>query len=191
MKFPLQIQFRNMDESDFVSNAVWDHAEQLEIFFDRITSCQVIVSTPHRHQNKGKIYAVQIRLHVPGGDIYITTASERNHAHEDVYVAIRDAFDAAKRRLEDVVRRRRGFTKQRHVEAHGKVARLFPNEECGFIQTQDNREIYFHRNAVLNGGFTGLKIGDEVRFAEEPGEKGPQVTSMKKVGRGGHLVART
>jgi cold shock CspA family protein/ribosome-associated translation inhibitor RaiA len=191
LNFPLQVQFRNMDESDFVYNAVWDHAERLEIFFNRITSCQVIVSLPHRHKHRGNIYTVQLRLHVPGGDVYISTTGEKNHAHEDVYVAVRDAFDAAKRKLEDVIRQRRGFVKRIHAEAHGRVTRIFPNDGYGFIETPDHRDIYFHRNSVLNTGFDNLDVGDEVRFNEEAGENGPQVTSMEKVGRSGHLRVRT
>ncbi len=187
MNFPLNIQFRDMDESDFVSDAVWNHAEKLERFFDRIMSCHVIVSAPHHHRHQGKIYHVDVRMHVAGGDIFVTTEPEQNAAHEDVYVAIRDAFDAVKRRLEDFVRVRRGLVKDRHPEAHGKVIKLFPDDGYGFINASDNREIYFHENSVLNHEFDKLRIGDEVRFSEEIGEKGPQVTSMSRLGHSGHL----
>lgn len=189
MNLALQIQFRGMEPSDFVWNDVWDHAEKLERFYDRIMSCQVTVWAPHHHQHQGKIYHVKVRIHFPGGEINVTTEPEQNAAHEDVYVAIRDAFDAVRRRLEDFVRRQRGILKEKNVPAHAKVVRLFPDDECGFIRTPDNREIYFHRNSVLNKEFDQLKIGDEVRFSEEIGEKGPQVTSMKRVGHSGHLNA--
>ncbi len=99
MKFQLKVQFRNMDESDFIYNDVFEHAEKLERYFDRIHSCEVIVSAPHRHHHKGKIYHVQIQLHTPGKDIFVNTESEKNPEHSDVYIAIRDAFDAAKRQL--------------------------------------------------------------------------------------------
>lgn len=191
MKYPLQTQFRGMEPSDFISNDIWDHAEKLERFYDRIMSCHVIVSAPHHHKHQGKVYHVQVRIHFPGGDINVTTEPEQNAAHEDVYVAIRDVFDAVRRRLEDFVRRQRGVAKERHVPAHGKVVRIFPNEDCGFINTPDNREIYFHKNSVLNNEFDQLKIGDEVRFSEESGEKGPQVTSMRRLGHSGHLNAPT
>jgi cold shock CspA family protein len=181
MKFPLQIQFRDMEKSDFIYNDIWDHAEKLERFFDRITSCKVIVSAPHRHHHQGKIYHIQISLDLPGGDIFVSTDPEKNHAHEDAYVAVRDAFDATRRRLEDVVRQERGFVKERNLPSHAKVIRILYNDGYGFISTSDNREIYFHENSVLDQEFGSLKVGDEVRFSEEMGEKGPQVTSMKKV----------
>jgi ribosomal subunit interface protein len=172
-----------MESSDFVYNDIWDHAEKLERFFDRIISCQAVVSAPHRRRHQGKIYHVQVRLYVPGEDTFVNTEPEKNAAHEDVYVAIRDAFDAVRRKLEDHVRQMRGLKKETYGPALGKVARLFANEDYGFLVTQDNREIYFHKNSVLNHAFERLKIGDEVRFSEEMGEKGPQATSMTIKGR--------
>lgn len=189
MNFPLQITFREIAESDFVYNDVWDHAEKLERFYDRIMSCHVLICAPHQHHHHGKIYHVQIRMHLPGGDIFVTTDPEINRAHEDVYVAVRDAFDAVRRRLEEFVHRERGLVKDRSVPEHGKVTRIFPNEGCGFISTPNQREIYFHEHSVLNAEFRTLKIGDEVRFSEEMGEKGPQVTSMQRVGHSGHIEA--
>ena len=190
MKFPLQIQFKDIEESDFVSNAVWDHADKLERFYDRIISCHVTVSLPHQHQHKGNIYHIQTRLHVPGEEIVINSEPEMNAAHKDVYVAIRDAFDATKRRLEDYIRRKRGLVKSHHAPAHGKVTTIFPDEEFGFIRTTDNREIYFHKNSVLDDEFEKLKIEYEVRFSEEMGEKGPQVTSMSLVVHSLHLTIK-
>ncbi|PWU22450.1 MAG: 30S ribosomal protein S30 [Bdellovibrio sp.] len=185
MNFPLQIQFRDIEKSDFIFNDVWEHTEKLERFFDRITSCQVVVSAPHQRHHRGRIYHIQIRLHLPGRDIVISTEPEKNHAHEDVYVAIRDAFDAARRQLEEGVDIGRRDVKANHTSTHAKVARIFGEEGYGFIRTPDQRELYFHENSVLDG-FAKLKVGDEVRFSEEMGEKGPQVTSMTKVGKNGH-----
>lgn len=186
MNFPIEIQFRGMPPSDFVYNDVWDHAEKLDQFFNRIVSCHVVVASPHRSKHQGRIYRVQVRLSVPGADVFVSTEPDLRAEHADVYVAVRDAFNAVQRRLEDHVRRMRGRIKERNVAPHGKVVRIFPNEGCGFISTPDGREIYFHENSVLNGDFADLRIGDEVRFSEEMGEKGPQVTSMNRVGSTGH-----
>lgn len=107
MDFPLQVQFRGMDRSDFVYNDVFDHAEKLGKFYDRIVSFHVVVALPHKHHRNGKKYHVEIRLHVPQGDIIVNSEAEKDGAHEDVYIAIRDAFAAARRRLEDHIRRKR------------------------------------------------------------------------------------
>ncbi len=116
MNFPLHIQFRGMDHSDFIWNNIWDHAEKLDKFYKRIISCHVIVTAPHHHHRQGNIYHIQIRLHVAGGDIFVSTEHEKNAAHEDVYVAIRDAFGATRRQLEDFARKRRGQVKEKFSE---------------------------------------------------------------------------
>ena len=82
------------------------------------------------------------------------------------------------------------MVKTRHIPLHGKVTYMAPFDGYGYITTPDNREIYFHENAVLNGGYKFLEVGDEVRFAEEDGEKGPQASSLTRVGRSGHLSVR-
>jgi cold shock CspA family protein len=189
INFILQTQFLGMEPSDFVANNVWDHVKKLERFHDRIVSCHVVISAPHHHKHQGNTYHVQIRLHVPGGEIIVTTEHEKNPAHSDVYVAVHDAFDAGRRRLEDFVRRQRSVMKEKAAAAHGKVVRIFPDDGFGFITTTDDREIYFHRNSVVGDEFDRLKVGDEVRFSEEAGEKGPQVSSMKRVGHSGHFLA--
>ncbi len=107
MNFPLQVQFRGLEHSDFVYNAIWDHVEKLGQFFDRITSCHVVVALPHRHHRHGKRYHVEIRLHIPQKDIVVNSDPEIDSSHEDVYIALRDSFLAARRRLEDHVHKRR------------------------------------------------------------------------------------
>lgn len=106
--FPLQIHFKDIDESDFIHNAILQHAQSLKKFHSRIISGHVTVSLPHRRHTKGNIYHIQIRLHVPGGDVVVSSEPEKNDAHEDAYVAIHDAFAVAKRQLEEFQRRQRG-----------------------------------------------------------------------------------
>jgi cold shock CspA family protein len=100
---------------------------------------------------------------------------------------MRDAFDTARRKLEDYVRRRRQAVKAHEVPPHGRVSRLFPQEDYGFIETPDGREIYFHRHSVLHDAFERLQVGAEVTFAEEEGKKGPQASTVRLVGRHHHL----
>jgi len=158
----LQVQYRNFPESEAVTNAINKRYEKLERLCDRIVSCHVIVSAPHRHHHKGKIYHVQIHMHVPLGDVMVCNEREQNPAHEDVYIAVRDAFKAAERKLEDLTRKRRGWAKGAHeVSAPpARIVRLFPVDGYGFIETPDHREIYFHEHAVLNADFAKLNIGD-------------------------------
>lgn len=107
MTIPLQISFRNTDPSPAVETRIRERAESLERFSDRITSCRVIVERNHRHHHQGNLYHVRVDLRVPGNQIVASREHGDRHAHEDVYVAVRDAFDAAERQLEDHVRRQR------------------------------------------------------------------------------------
>lgn len=98
---------------------------------------------------------------------------------------MRDAFDAARRLLEDYVREQRGDVKLHAVPDHGKIARLLAGHDCGFIRTGDGVEIYFHRNSVTNDGFDGLAVGDEVRFVAKEAEsaQGLQASAIVPIGK--------
>jgi ribosomal subunit interface protein len=111
MQIPLQISFRNMDPSPAVEAIVREKAAKLDRFFERIVSCDVTIEAPHRRHHKGKLYKVRIDIGVPGKDVHVNQEGPKNQAHEDVNVAIRDAFDAAVRQLEDHARRLRGDVK--------------------------------------------------------------------------------
>ena len=120
MQIPITIAFEGIPESDAIQQAVWRHAADLERFFDRITSCRVTVARPQHHKHKGELFAVRIDLTVPGEEIVVNREHRFDHAHEDVYVAMRDAFNAARRRLEDYVRRVRGLVKTHAVPRGGE-----------------------------------------------------------------------
>jgi ribosomal subunit interface protein len=111
-----QVSFDDLPVDEAVRDAVLDHIADLERFSDRITGCHVVIAQPHRHRRHGRLWSVRIDLAVPGEEIVVNRQHSRDHAHEDVHVAIRDAFDAARRRLEDHVRRMRGDEKT-HVTA--------------------------------------------------------------------------
>jgi ribosomal subunit interface protein len=178
MDLPLQITFRDVPPSAAIEARIRDQVAELEQFYHRIMSCRVVVDSPHRHQHQGRLFGVRIDLTLPGRELVTGRAPSQNHAHEDVYVAIRDAFDAARRQLEDHARRERGEIKSHAPAAEGWVARIFSEPGYGFIETPDGREIYFHRNSIVDGDFDRLEVGTAVRFAEEAGEKGPQASTV-------------
>ena len=121
MQIPLQITFRDMEPSAAVESNIREKAAKLEQYFDRIMSCRVMVESPHGHHHQGRLYQVRIDLGVPDAELVVSHEHHhRDSAHEDVYVAIRDAFDAMKRQLEDYARKRRGEVK-RHAAGGGRV----------------------------------------------------------------------
>jgi ribosome-associated translation inhibitor RaiA len=114
----LQIQFLDMPRSDAIETKVRDRAEGLAKFSGEIQKCHVWIESPHGHHRKGKLYGTRIRLTVPGEEIDV----ELQPAEVDVYVSIRQAFDAARRKLEDYERRRQGAVKA-HPRSHGDASR--------------------------------------------------------------------
>jgi ribosome-associated translation inhibitor RaiA len=122
----LQIQFLDMPRSDAIETKVRDRAEGLAKFSGEIRKCHVWVESPHGHHRKGKLYGTRIRLTVPGEEIDV----ELQPAEVDVYVSIRQAFDAARRKLEDYERRRQGAVKA-HPRSRGDASRrrLVPARE--------------------------------------------------------------
>jgi ribosome-associated translation inhibitor RaiA len=134
MDKPLQITFRHMDASPAVEDRIREEVAKLEHLYNRITSCHVVVEAPHRHHQRGNGYLIRIDLHVPRSEIVVNhepslhSLAEANAGewekhlevhpgHRDIYVSIRDAFAAARRQLEDYVRRLRGDTKHHAGEA--------------------------------------------------------------------------
>lgn len=118
MKLPLQVTFRGLAPSPAIRRRVQAEAEHLERLFPRIVSCRVVVKAPHRHHRHGFQFGVSVDLKVPRGEIVATRDPPLRHSHRDVYVAIRDAFLAVSRRLQDSARRKRGDVKQ-HVRRQG------------------------------------------------------------------------
>lgn len=183
MKQPLQITFRNMDHSAALEANIREKAVKLAQFCEDIMHCRVVVESHHKHQHQGNLYHVRIDLTVPDQEIVVSREPGAHHSHEDPYVTIRDAFNAATRQLQDYNAKRQLHVKRHEVEAHGRIARLFPSEDYGIIETSDEREIYFHRNSVLSEEFDKLEEGSEVRFVEEMGEEGPQASTVKLEGK--------
>jgi ribosomal subunit interface protein len=175
MKHPLQITVRNMSLSDAAKTAIQDKAAKLEAVDAQIIGCRVLVELPHRHQHQGERYNVRIDLTIPGAELVI-----KREGNEDLYVAIRDAFNAAKRRLRDRRRQQQidAVVPREEAQPHARVSRLFPIEGYGFLETPDGRDIYFHRNSVLHDAFDHLEVGETVRFVETEGEKGPQASTV-------------
>lgn len=185
MQVPLQITFRHMDSQEALAARIRERAEELDQVFERIISCRVVVECRHPRRKQGNLFRVRVDLTIPGREIVVGRDPAAHRAHEDAYVAVRDAFDAVRRLLEDQVREGRGDVKLHAVPDHGRIARLLAERACGFIETADGAEIYFHRNSVANDGFDRLAVGDEVRFVAQDAEsaQGPQASTVVPIGK--------
>ncbi|MGE0400433.1 MAG: HPF/RaiA family ribosome-associated protein [Kofleriaceae bacterium] len=186
MPIPLRVTFRDMQSTPALEELVRDWVAKLEHVEPRIEHCDVVIDRPHQHHQHGQRVHVRVSVAVPGRDAIVSRDHSLDGAHEDAYVAIRDAFQAARRQLEDHVRRQRHDVKTKVEPEHGRVSYLDVQGEWGYIDA-NGRRLYFHRNSVIGDE---LSLGDEVRFHEERGDKGPQASSVTRVGEHGrHVLA--
>jgi cold shock CspA family protein len=203
---PTQVTFRGLAPSDALESDVRERVAWLEQFYAGIVRCRVLVEIPHRHRRDGRHFHVRIEITVPGSEPIIISHEPSLHGrlkdvhenadrkkteiesvHRYARVAIRETFDAARRRLEDFAREQRGAVKTHEVPAHGEVVELSEADGYGFIQAGETR-IYFNRASVLDDAFDELRIGTPVAFIEEQGDKGPQASTVRVLGKH-HYVA--
>ncbi len=177
MQVPLEISTKLIELSPDLEADLRRRAAKLERFYDRLTSCRIAVERESLHHQDGGPFRVRIDITVPGTELVAKKQSE------DLNVAIRDAFQAAERQVEEFSQRRRGEVKTPVLPPEGNVVRIFSEDGFGFITAEDGREVYFHRNAVLDD-FEALEVGSRVRFAEEQGIEGPQASTVSLVGKG-------
>ncbi len=178
MQIPLQITFRGIPPSEAVEANIREKAEKLDKFCSHIMSCRVAVEAEHRNHHHGNLYHIRIDITTPQKELVVSREHHDKHAHEDIYVAIRDAFNAAQRQLKDYASIIRGDIKNHRLQDTGVVVQLLHEEEHGFIQADDGHELYFHRNSVRGKGFDALEIGSKVRYVEEQADAGPQASSV-------------
>lgn len=199
MQSPPRITFRNMRSSASLEDWIRAEAEKLEDFYSRVIACHVTIEMPHHHHRKGSSYHIRIDLAVPGEEIVVKREPssrhraielgegvgkkhlEANKSQEELRLAIHDAFKAIGRRLQDFARRQRGDIKIHPPLQVARVGKIMQGEGYGFLTSSDGRGIYFHKNSVLNRAFSKLKVGTRVAFIEEPGEKGPQASTVRVV----------
>lgn len=179
MQIPLDLTVRDLPTSDSLETRIRSKVENLEQRYPHLNACRVVVEMPHKHKHQGRLINVKIDLVVPQGELTVN-----RHANEDAYVAVREAFDAADRRLEDYVGRQRQDVKDHDQPLHGHVSRIFDFDGYGFIETDDGQEYYFSRENVMEtGGFSKIKRGMEVQFIEGMGSEGFQA---RRVSTGRH-----
>lgn len=143
MQMPLQVTFRGFPSSDAVESTVRDKVDKLQRLHPHIMGCRVTIESPHQHHYKGKLFRVAIEISVPQGDLVVSREPHKRREHEDVYIAIRDAFDAAKQQLATHRRRRVGDSgKPRMQGAKGtpSAVRLAARDQRDQLSSQASDE---------------------------------------------------
>ncbi len=129
MRTPLEVSFHQMEPSAALESRIREKAEKLDQCYDRIIGCRVVVEAPHSHQHQGRLFAVRIHIKVPEAELVVNKDQHDKHSHEDAYVALRDAFDAALRMLEEYARRQRGEVKLHVTERPERITEGNREEE--------------------------------------------------------------
>ncbi|MDA8231967.1 MAG: HPF/RaiA family ribosome-associated protein [Magnetospirillum sp.] len=184
MDVPLEIRFHDIEPSQALEAAIRERVDRLNRMYPRLTSCRVAVEAPHRQHRKGNIFAIHIELGVPGGKLAVTR--EPHHVREkyatpDIYKTLRDAFDAAERRVLEYKRQVKGEVKAHEDFFHGEVAAVNPTRDHGFITTNTGTQLYFHRNALMECALEDLSPGTAVHYVETVGDTGPIAAKVWRV----------
>jgi ribosomal subunit interface protein len=179
-----QITIRDIPPSAPLELLIRKHIEKLTRFYDRISSCRVVIELAQKHKHQGKLYNVRIDTTVPGKELVVT-----RKVNQDIYVAIRDAFKAIQRRLEEYSRKRHGRVKSHNDVMHGHIARMIPQEGYGFIEGVDGHEYYFSMTNVSHPQFAQLSIGDAVEYFSEQQGEGRQAHHVVRERHNNHEMA--
>ena len=200
MQLTPTITFRGIEPSAALEAEIRARIDKLQTYDDSIIGCRVLVERTQRHHQAGNRYHVRIDVTVPGKELVVAHEASLHAADQDIhlakttkqdetdperkhaFVAVGEAFDVARRQLQDYARRHRGAVKTTARQPRGRVVQLFPIDEYGYIEAEDGHEVYFQKSSVLKGAFDRLTVDSEVSFVEEAGEKGPQASTVKLVG---------
>ncbi|HKY31970.1 MAG TPA: HPF/RaiA family ribosome-associated protein [Candidatus Polarisedimenticolia bacterium] len=174
----MEITYRDVPKTDELEDLIRTKAGKLERLCADIVSCRIAVEKRQQHQKLGNPHRVRIEVTLPPGkDLVVAKEPGESGAHDLLPKIVREAFKVMERQVKEANSKRRGEVKT-HQEPVGLVSRIFLGEGYGFLITGEGREIYFHRNSVVDGRFDDLAVGSEARFVETMGEKGPQASTV-------------
>lgn len=177
-----QIDFHGMEPSPDYRDEILRHIERLEDKYGRMTSCRVVVTAPGGRHHTGGHFEVHIHIVLPDErEVAIDRTPDPDERFQRFEFALNDAFGRAGRQLQDEVGRMRGKVKHHEEAPTGVVKQIMREDGYGFLESEDGREIYFHRNSVRAPGFDDLDVGARVNFVEEEGREGPQASRVMPI----------
>jgi cold shock CspA family protein/ribosome-associated translation inhibitor RaiA len=184
MNVPVQIDFEGGEINAHLRAHVQTRLSDLETRFGRITSGRVAIKVPGDRHRTGGNYGVRIHLSLPDGrHVDVDRTPDADDRHSQPLFAIDDAFNRARRQLQDKVRRLQGAVKVHEGAPIATVARIDPSGEFGFLETGDGLQVYFHEHALVDARMGDLAIGTRVTYVEASGDKGPQASTVNLLGK--------
>jgi len=185
MRVPLELSCVNITKTGALEKLVLREADKLGRVCAHMISCRVSIERPQKHQRTGNPYRVRVNVRVPPGhDLVSKREAGEGGIHEELATVVRKAFRGMQRQLKGLTEKQRGDVKTHEAqETTAVIEQLVPEKDCGFLRTLDGRQIYFHRNSVLNRDFDDLEIGAGICFSETMGEQGPQASTVRIIER--------
>lgn len=185
----LQIAFHKAEKPDWVEKEIRARVDKLQSLYDRIIGCRVTVDQRAQYVEGTLPPVVRIEISLPGTAPLIVAYEpdrlQKRYQNPKLGNAIKDAFGIAERRLAQLKETRGDRNKAGQHDSQnqflGQVAQIYPSGDHGFLATKEGGSLYFHRNAMLQGDFDKLRVGDEVRYVEEVGDTGPLATKVRVV----------
>ena len=136
-----QVVYHNIDQTEAISEAVQKRIDKLERYCDHILNGRVVLDSPNNNHYKGKVYSVTLEIHTPELEVRVNQDQHDNHAHEDLYVAIRDAFNVAERQFKSIDKKHRATPLHQKIEAmmlHTDPAEKESMDEAGVMDGINN-----------------------------------------------------
>jgi cold shock CspA family protein/ribosome-associated translation inhibitor RaiA len=165
------IAFENIEPSEFVRGRILREVARLERFFGRGIACRVVVHAPDGRRRKGDLYSVRVHVQMPGQrEVVVNRQPPARKSLADPYVAIHQAFKAARRQLQDQARSLRGDVKVHDEQGIGKISAYYPEDGYGLITTPDGDEIHFDRSSMPGEEFDSLELGASVGYQAHEGD---------------------
>ncbi|MBT8408358.1 MAG: HPF/RaiA family ribosome-associated protein [Alphaproteobacteria bacterium] len=184
MDQPAEVTFVDIAHSDAIEARIRERAAHLAHISPDIVSCQVWVRAPHKRHRTGTEYVIDLTVQMPGRTLNVDRRPGDDHAHIDIYVAIRDAFAAMERMLRKWKDINKGRPEVHEAPLQGRIEVLNAQEGFGQIATTDGRLVYFHRNSVAGDGFGDLQQGETVELSidRKDADAGPHASFVRPIG---------
>lgn len=187
MQEPLEISFRGVEKNKDMEDLIQKEIEKLERICDSIIRAHISVERPQKHQETGNPYRVRISISVPRNpELVAVQEPGEEDMHKPLHAVIKSTFKKSRRQLKKyMAKRKREVKSHPHEQPNAIVVKIFKDQGYGFLKNLEGKEVYFHKNSVLRGGFDSLEIGAGVHYIEEEGEKGPQASTVRIVDKPG------
>ncbi|RPH39853.1 MAG: HPF/RaiA family ribosome-associated protein [Desulfobulbaceae bacterium] len=172
----LKIEARNVELRKSWQDKIEEEKEKLvRHYANFVLHLRVSIEATTHHKEGG--FEIKLIATVPNDTVVVSRRGE------SVRTSIIEAFDVLTAQLKEILRKKRKSVKQSEAGQEGDrlgvIRKLSPHESYGFITSTDERDVYFHENALKNITMEDLSEGDSVVFGETLGDKGPQASWVR------------